>query len=89
MIYEQVNICSHNKSMIYEQVFISPDDWTVHMNTCSYVGSQNARPCWAGCKVKSLYSFDSYDNLAFGVLVDCGKFFQRGNYGGKGVLSVD
>lgn len=60
--------------MIYEQVFIGPDDWTVHMNTCSYVGVTKGPPSWAGCKVQSLYSFDSNDNLAFGVLVYGGEF---------------
>nr|DAX05406.1 MAG TPA: hypothetical protein [Caudoviricetes sp.] len=35
-------------SMIYEQVFISPDDWTVHMNTCSYVGVTKCPPMLGG-----------------------------------------
>ena len=61
-------------SMIYEQVFISPDDWTVHMNTYSYVRVIKDPPIRAGCKVESLYSFDGNYNLAFGVFVDCGKF---------------
>ena len=75
--------------MIYEQVFISLDDWTVHMNTYSYVGVTKCPPTWGGCKVKSLYSFDCDDNFAVGVLVDGGKFGERYYNTGQSVLSID
>lgn len=75
--------------MIYEQVFISLDDWTVHMNTCSYIGVTKCPPTWGGCKVKSLYSFDGNDDFAVGVLVDGRELCQRDDDAGQGVLAID